>query len=144
MADGSAVRFDAAGGQELERRLSLETLEGQLYREVRRIAFQHRDEVASRFPKILRRVSGYNLDDFVTDSPMNLTRMIGASEGTLAIVTEAKVNLVPVPKMRGTAAIHFHGLVESMEATVAILQHGPSAVELIGEMILRNCKTNAG
>jgi len=144
LADGSAVRFDAAGGQELERRLSLETLEGQLYREVRRIAFQHRDEVASRFPKILRRVSGYNLDDFVTDSPMNLTRMIGASEGTLAIVTEAKVNLVPVPKMRGTAAIHFHGLVESMEATVAILQHGPSAVELIGEMILRNCKTNAG
>ncbi len=144
LSDGNSVKFDSAGGQELERRMSLETLEGQLYREVRRIAFNHRDEVARRFPKILRRVSGYNLDDFINDAPMNLTRMVGASEGTLAIVTEAKVNLVPVPLMRGTAAIHFRGLVESMEATVAILQHGPSAVELIGEMILRNCKTNAG
>ena len=144
LSDGSRAHFDAAGGQELERRMSMDTLEGSLYREVRRIAYEHRDEVARRFPKILRRVSGYNLDDFVNDAPMNLTRMVGASEGTLVVVTEAKVNLVPVPKMRGTAAIHFKGLVESMEATVAILDHGPSAVEMIGELILRNCKVNPG
>ena len=144
LSDGSRAHFDAAGGQELERRMSMDTLEGSLYREVRRIAYEHRDEVERRFPKILRRVSGYNLDDFLTDAPMNLTRMVGASEGTLVVVTEAKVNLVPVPKMRGTAAIHVRGLIESMEATVAILDHGPSAVEMIGEMILRNCKVNPG
>ena len=144
LSDGSRAHFDATGGHELERRMSLDTLEGKLYREVRRIAYEHRDEVERRFPKILRRVSGYNLDDFVNDAPMNLTRMVGASEGTLVVVTEAKVNLVPVPTMRGTAAIHFRGLVESMEATVAILEHGPSAVEMIGELILRNCRVNPG
>ena len=144
LSDGSRARFDPAAGQELERRMALESLEGALYREVRRIAHANRDEIERRFPKILRRVSGYNLDDFAADAPMNLTRMVGASEGTLAVVTEARVNLVPAPKMRGTAAVHFRGLVESMEATVAILEHGPSAVEMIGEMIIRNCRINPG
>ena len=144
LSDGSRARFDPAAGVELERRMALGTLEGALYREVRRIAYANRDEIERRFPKILRRVSGYNLDDFTGGAPMNLTRMIGASEGTLAVVTEARVNLVPAPTMRGTAAVHFRGLVESMEATVAILEHGPSAVEMIGEMIIRNCRVNPG
>ena len=144
LSDGSRARFDPAGGTELERRMSQNTLEGRVYREVRRIAYEHRDDVERRFPKILRRVSGYNLDDFTNDAPMNLTRMVGASEGTLAVVTEAMVSLVPVPKLRGTAVVHFHGLVEAMEATVAILEHEPSAVEQIGELIIRNCRINPG
>jgi anaerobic glycerol-3-phosphate dehydrogenase C subunit len=142
LSDGSRVHFSPTGGEELERRMSLDTLEGRLYREVRRIAYENKDEVIRRFPKILRRVSGYNLDDFLTDAPMNLTRVAVGSEGTLVVATEAKVNLVPVPIEKGLAAVHFYGLIEAMEATVAILEHGPSAVELVGSIMIRNCREN--
>ncbi len=60
--------------------------------------------------------------------------MIVGSEGTLAVITEAKVRLVPVPKVKGLAAVHFRSVVEAAEATVAALEHGPSAVELIDDV----------
>ena len=100
LSDGSRAHFDATGGHELERRMSLDTLEGRLYREVRRIAYEHRDEVERRFPKILRRVSGYNLDDFVNDAPMNLTRMVGASEGTLVVGRPLPSSSTARPRLR--------------------------------------------
>ncbi len=144
LSDGSNARFGALAGGDLARKMKADSLEGRLYREVQTIAHSHREEVARRFPKILRRVSGYNLDEFVAGGPMDLTKMVVGSEGTLAVVTEAKVNLVPVPSYRGVAAIHFSGLIEAMEATVAILRHAPAAVELVGSMILRRCREALG
>ena len=59
-------------------------LEGQLYREVSRLAEEHKNEILARYPKIMRRVSGYNLDEFIKSQPFNLSRIITGSEGTLA------------------------------------------------------------
>ena len=144
LSDGTRTSFAPVGAEALEDRFARDDLEGRLYREVRRLAHEHRDEVARRFPKILRRVGGYNLDAFGGDGPMNLTHAVVGSEGTLTIVTEAKVNLVPVPKHKGLAVVHFSDLIECMEAAVPILEHGPSAVEMIGRMVLKNCAENPG
>jgi FAD/FMN-containing dehydrogenase/Fe-S oxidoreductase len=144
LTDGSSAQFGSVTGAGLDRKLGLESLEGQIYREVRRIAHAHREEVAHRFPRILRRVSGYNLDEFAEDGPMDLTKMVVGSEGTLAVVTAAQVNLVPIPHRKGVAALHFRGIVEAMEATMAILGHGPSAVELVGGTIIRRCREARG
>ena len=144
LSDGTRTRFAPVGGEALEDRFSQDDLEGRLYREVRRLAHEHREEVQRRFPKILRRVGGYNLDDFSGDGPMNLTRAVVGSEGTLTIVVEAKVNLVPTPTYKGLGVVHFNGLIECMEAAVPILEHGPSAVEMIGRMVLKNCAENPG
>ena len=144
LSDGSRASFASTGGEALEDRMALDGLEGQLYREVRRIAHEHRDEVARRFPKVLRRVGGYNLDDFTGGGPMNLARMAVGSEGTLVVVTEAKVNLVPLPRKRGVAAVHFMDLRETMEATISILEHEPAAIEWVGSMIIDNCRSNFG
>ena len=59
---------------------------------MRLIARDNLEEIDARYPKIMRRVSGYNLDEFVTDSAFNLSRMVVGSEGTLCVVTEAKIN----------------------------------------------------
>ncbi|MCH8200106.1 MAG: FAD-binding oxidoreductase, partial [Chloroflexi bacterium] len=75
LADGTRTHFAPVGGEQLEDRLSSEGLEGNVYREVRRLAHEHRDEIERRYPKILRRVMGYNLDDFMGDAPMNLARI---------------------------------------------------------------------
>ena len=117
--------------------------EGRAYKAVRELSAKHRDEVVARYPKVLRRVGGYNLDEFIDPSkPFNLTKMIVGSEGTLAVVLEAKLNLVPLPKAKSVVAIHFHTLFDALEATPIILKHGPSAVEVMDRHILDNTKNS--
>ncbi|HEX4998753.1 MAG TPA: FAD-linked oxidase C-terminal domain-containing protein [Terriglobia bacterium] len=96
----------------------------------------HRDEIDRRFPKIMRRVSGYNLDEFVRKSGFNLARMLVGSEGTLAMVQRARVRIEPRPPATALCVVHFKDIVESIQASDIILPFNPSAVELIDDMIL--------
>src|SRR5260370_21917386 len=94
-------------------RASVKSLEGRIYRQVRQIVQENAEEIRRRFPRILRRVSGYNLDALCSlESPgsqsVGLVPLIVGSEGTLAVVTEAEVNLGPRPKARGLVVLHFH------------------------------------
>ena len=64
--------------------------------------------------------------------------MVVGSEGTLAVVTEAKVRLrAACRRCKGLAAVHFRSVVEAAEATVAALEHAPSAVELVDDVIVQ-------
>jgi FAD/FMN-containing dehydrogenase/Fe-S oxidoreductase len=144
LSDGTRTHFAPITGEPLEQRMLQDDLEGKIYREVRRLGHLHADEIQRRFPKLLRRVMGYNLDDFTGEGPMNLTRAVVGSEGTLVAVTEAKVNLVPIPTFKGMGVVHFTELIQCMEAAVPLLEHSPSAVELIGHMIIDNCRNNPG
>jgi Fe-S oxidoreductase/FAD/FMN-containing dehydrogenase len=137
LADGSLAHFGPVDDAEAARRAEAPTLEGRCYRVVRRLARQLANEIDRRYPKVLRRVGGYNLDEFVDPAaPFNLARMLVGSEGTLAVVLSAKVNLVPLPKAKSVLAIQFHDLLESLAATPFILRHGPSAVEVMDKSIL--------
>ena len=148
LADGTATRFERLSGAALGEKRARKDLEGGIYRGVARIAAEQADEIAVRFPQIQRRVSGYNLDEFVpgdgfSDS-MDLARMIVGSEGTLAVVTEAKVRLAPLPKAKGLAALHFATVPDACRATMAALEHGPSSVEIVGSTIIERCRESAG
>ena len=95
----------------------------------------------TRFPKVLRRVGGYNLDEFTRPGrPFNLAKMMVGSEGTLGVVLEAKLNLVPLPKHKSVLAIQFQDTLEALAATPVILQHRPSAVEVMDKFILDHTK----
>lgn len=129
------------------------SLEANIYREVCRVCDENADEIRRRYPRILRRVAGYNLDEYVSDAgskevtpyrrdgcdnhrPFSLAKIVVGSEGTLATTVEATVNLVPVPKMTCLCVVHFRSLIAAMEAMQPILACHPTAVELIDKTIL--------
>src|SRR5262249_25480526 len=94
LADGSTAHFRPLAGADLEAASQGDTRAAACCRGVRETALRCRDEIDRRFPKVLRRVGGYNLDEFVDPlKPVNLTKIVVGSEGTLALVTSAKVNL---------------------------------------------------
>ena len=96
----------------------------------------NRDEIDRRFPKIMRRVSGYNLDEFVRNGKFNLGKLVVGSEGTLAAVHQAKVRIEPRPPATALCVVHFADIVESIRASDIILPFNPSAIELIDDMII--------
>ncbi|MFQ5382285.1 MAG: FAD-binding and (Fe-S)-binding domain-containing protein, partial [Dehalococcoidia bacterium] len=144
LADGSTATFAEVGGSDLENFLSKDGLEGDIYRAVLRIADEQREEIERRYPKIQRRVSGYNLDEFTGDGPVNLAKVVVGSEGTLAFVTSARVRLEPLPALRGLAAVHFESIAAACAAVVPALAHEPAAVELADSTIIERCRESIG
>ena len=122
LSNAERVHFGDVEGPDLERILSSpdDTLEKKIYSETLRLATEHEAEIDVRYPKIQRRVSGYNLDFLRDGGPINMSRMIVGSEGTLGMITAAKVKLEPIPTHQGLAVVHFEDLFKSMEATVMI------------------------
>jgi FAD/FMN-containing dehydrogenase/Fe-S oxidoreductase len=105
------------------------------------LAREHAAEIERRYPKVLRRVGGYNLDAFVnTADSANFARLIVGSEGTLGVVLEARIRLVPLPAAKVVLVIQFDDLLDALGATPAILQHQPSAVEVMDGFILNHTK----
>jgi FAD/FMN-containing dehydrogenase/Fe-S oxidoreductase len=119
--------------------------EGACYRAVLRLAAEHAGEIDRRYPKILRRVGGYNLDRFTPGQGegVNLADLFVGSEGTLGVVVEAKLRLTPLPRARAVLAVQFADLLEALAATPAILRHRPAAVEVMDRFILDSTKLNA-
>ncbi len=140
LSDGSVAHFREVPRDRIP---TGDSLEAALYRTVLRLARDHSGEIERRYPKILRRVGGYNLDEFTDPSkPVNLAKIMVGSEGTLGIVLEAKVRLVPLPKSKAVMVITFDDLLESLAATPVILRHQPSAVEVMDKSILDYTRQN--
>src|SRR5471032_357607 len=141
LSDGSVAHFRPLGVSELDAACAGTTLEAACYRTVRELAAAQRDEIDRRFPKVLRRVGGYNLDEFVDPSrPFNLAKLIVGSEGTLGLVVAAKINLVPLPAAKAVLTIEFEQLLDALAATPLVLRHRPSAVEVMDRFILDHAK----
>ena len=155
LADASATHFRPLDSAELEAKLSGAGLESEIYRGVRRLAQDNDAQIRARYPNIMRRVSGYNLDEFLTDPVgpyagsalshgFNLTRMVVGSEGTLCVATEAKVNLVPRPVMTALSVAHFHDIFQASEAVKEVLNHGPSSIEIMDKNVLDRSRQSLG
>ena len=141
LGDGSVAHFRPLHGGALDAACEGDTLEARCYRAVRRLGAEHAAEIERRFPKVLRRVGGYNLDEFVDPGkPVNLAKLIVGSEGTLALVLAAKVHLVPLPKAKAVLTIEFAQLLDALGATPLLLRHNPSAIEIMDKFILDHAR----
>jgi FAD/FMN-containing dehydrogenase/Fe-S oxidoreductase len=154
LSDGSEAEFTAMNIDEFHRKCEGASLEATIYKTVRSLLSDYNNQVEIRkeFPKksIERRNTGYAVDVLLETAPFtaggpefNFCSLIAGSEGTLAFITEIKLNVVPLPpKEIGLLCVHFNSIDESLRANLIALEYSPSASELIDHYILECTKDN--
>jgi len=103
--------------------------EGEIYAATRALAARSADEIRRRYPKIPRRVSGYNLDELLPERGHNLARALVGSEGTLAVTLAATLRLVPRPRRLALVVLGFDDVYLAADQVPWILEHRPQALE---------------
>jgi FAD/FMN-containing dehydrogenase/Fe-S oxidoreductase len=147
LSDGSSADLGPIGPAEWARRATGRGLEADIYRTVGRLAIDNAEEIRRRFPKLIRRVSGYNLVDLLApDSGLNnkagLHTLVTGGEGTLAVVAEAELGLIPRPKARGLLVPHYNSLGAALDSLADCLEARPTAVELMDSMLIELTANN--
>jgi FAD/FMN-containing dehydrogenase/Fe-S oxidoreductase len=147
LSTGERAVFAPLPAREWERRAAAKSFEAELYRTVREVVREEGDEIVRRFPRILRRVSGYNLDVFCPEftqqsDDVGLHQLIVGSEGTLALIAEAELKLVPRPRVRGLLVPQFATLAAALDALAPCLELKPSAVEVLDHFLLERAAQN--
>ncbi len=142
LTDGTELLLKNLTPDQYEQKLDQNDREGKIYRQFKDIILNNKDEIKQRFPKVMRRVGGYNLDEFVYTDQWNLSKVITGSEGTLAVILEVKLNLEPLPKFKSVAVVHFADLIEAIRAVEPMLPYKPSAIEILDKTVLDLSKEN--
>jgi len=154
LSDGSETEFKSLNLDEFHQKCEGNNLEASIYRSVRSLLsnYDNQVEIRKEFPKksVERRNTGYAIDSLLDMAPFtagepdfNFCKLIAGSEGTLAFITEIKLNVVPLPpKEVGLLCVHFNTIDESLRANLIALRYKPSASELIDHYILECTKEN--
>ncbi|MCK1743534.1 FAD-binding protein [Bradyrhizobium sp. 139] len=108
-----------------------------LCRDMLDLGAREAEEIAARFPKVQRRVGGYNLDALVPrNAPNNMAHLLVGSEGTLAFTTKVELKLWPVIRNKALGICHFGSFYEAMDAAQHLVKLKPIAVELVDRTML--------
>jgi FAD/FMN-containing dehydrogenase/Fe-S oxidoreductase len=142
LSDGSEVAFGPVEG--------LSGRAAQIASFVRDLAERNRNEIEANWPKLLRRVAGYNLDIFdnqnerpyTNDGKVNLAHLLVGSEGTLAFTRDLTLKLVPMPRNRVLGVVNFASFYAAMDSARHIVRLGPSAVELVDRIMIELALSN--
>jgi FAD/FMN-containing dehydrogenase/Fe-S oxidoreductase len=128
LADGTEANFGEVPGNFDERAMPERYRD--LVRDMRALHRRESSEISRRFPKLLRRVGGYNID-MISDAGHNMAQLLVGSEGTLAFFNAIELDLQPIPPHRVLGICHFPTFHLAMQSTKAIVDLKPTAVELV-------------
>jgi FAD/FMN-containing dehydrogenase/Fe-S oxidoreductase len=154
LSDGSEAIFKAISIDEFHEKCEGENLEANIYKTVRSLLsnYDNQVEIRKEFPKksVERRNTGYAVDILLDTAPFtagtedfNFCKLIAGSEGTLAFITEIKLNVDPMPADEtGLLCVHFNSIDEALRANLIALKYNPQASELIDNYILECTKDN--
>jgi len=142
LSDGTILNLQRKSQIEYGKTGNQKDREGQIYRGVASVIKANEDKIRENFPKVMRRVGGYNLDEFVDTADWNLSKLIVGSEGTLGIILAVKVNLEPLPAFKYVCLAHFEDMYEGIRTVASILPYGPSAVEIIDNTVIEFSREN--
>ncbi len=135
LASGTSLHF-----REVPRDLSQVNAPGgglSLFRDMLDLGSREADEIAEKFPKVQRRVGGYNLDALVPrNAANNMAHLLVGSEGTLAFTTKVELKLWPVIRNKVLGVCHFGSFYEAMDAAQHLVKLRPIAVELVDRTMI--------
>ena len=144
LASGERARFGSARPEDMPASVRA------IADKVAGLAFAERDEIERMYPKVLRRVGGYNLDIFfpqserpyTTDNSVNLAHLLVGSEGTLAVTERLTLNLAPLPKHKTLGVVNFTSFYKAMDSAQHIVKLKPAAVELVDRTMIELARAN--
>ncbi|HRW39671.1 MAG TPA: FAD-binding oxidoreductase, partial [Aquihabitans sp.] len=136
LADGTRCWVGPLADDELNERCARDDAEGRLLRELRAIRDRHGDQIRDRFPDIPRRVSGYNLDALLPEQGFDVAKLVVGSEGTLATVLAAELQLVPTLRRTSLVVLGYPDIATAADAVPGVLAAEPTALEAIDRKLV--------
>jgi FAD/FMN-containing dehydrogenase len=127
--DGLRLRAGPTSDEELARIVAEGGRRGEIYAGLRRIRDTYADRIRARFPRIPRRVSGYNLDQLLPENGFNVARALVGTESTCVTVLEAHLTLIPSPPARVLVVLGYPDVFVAAHEVPRILAHGPIGLE---------------
>ena len=155
LSDGSDAIFGPVDKETFNAKCNLDNLEGEIYRNIRKTLDDpvNKEEIRKGYPdpRIKRRNTGYALDLLLdsgifnesSDQLFNFCKLLSGSEGTLAVATEIRLNVVPLPPVnKALVCIHLRKRYDAFKANLIALKFRPSAVEMMDNRVLELTEDN--
>ncbi|HSF38745.1 MAG TPA: FAD-binding and (Fe-S)-binding domain-containing protein [Thermoanaerobaculia bacterium] len=127
--DGLRLQVGATPEPELERILRSGGRRGEIYRRLRDLRDRYAPLIRERFPRIPRRVSGFNLDELLPERGFHVARALAGTEGTCVTFLEATVRLVPAPRARALLVLSYEDVFRAADHVMEVLEAGPIGLE---------------
>jgi FAD/FMN-containing dehydrogenase/Fe-S oxidoreductase len=133
--DGLRLRVGATPPEELQAIIREGGRRGQIYSQMQRLVEKYGDRIRNGFPKLPRRVSGYNLDDLLPENGFNVARALVGSESTLVTILEATLNLVENPTVRSLLVLGYPDACAAADHVTEILEFNPTGLEAVDHLL---------
>ncbi len=134
--DGTRMHIGPTTEDELSNIIAAGGRKGEIYAGLKALRDQYADLIRERFPRIPRRVSGYNLDELLPENGFNVARALVGSEGTCVTVLESTLRLVKSPQHRTVVGLGFENAFIAADIVPQILEHKPIALEGFDRLLL--------
>ncbi|PJE79964.1 putative FAD-linked oxidoreductase [invertebrate metagenome] len=144
-SDGTVFNSQPVDRKTLEQLCQRQDTVGKIHRMVQDVEQQCGDQVARIFPPLNRNLTGYDLAHITNDQgQFNLNAVLCGSEGTLAVVTEIKVNLLPIPEQSVLVLVFYSGFLASLLDARHLMSAEPTSIETIDSKVLALARKNEG
>jgi FAD/FMN-containing dehydrogenase/Fe-S oxidoreductase len=138
--DGTRMTVGPTPPDKLEAHIRGGGRQGQIYSDLKKLVEKYGDVIREKFPRLERRVSGYNLNDLLPENGFHVARSLVGSESTLVTILEASLHLVPAPKARTVVMLGFSDIYIAAACALDVLKFNPIACEGIDELLFQYVK----
>lgn len=134
--DGFEMEVGATTDEELETIIAAGGRKGEIYGKLKNIRDKYADEIRKRYPKIPRRVSGYNLDELLPENGFNVARALVGSESTCILILDATLKLMQKPKAKSLLVLGYPDVYSAGHHAPVAMKHKPIALEGIDDQLI--------
>ncbi len=138
--DGLVLKVGATSQKELDILCAEKTRKGEIYRKLKKLALQYETLIEERYPKIPRRISGYNLPWLLEKNGFNVAKSLVGSESTCVTILEAKIQLVELFSCKSIVIIGYPDIYSAGDHVCEIAEYHPIALEGMDEVLINDFK----